>query len=162
MDKVTVDQVVANFRNHLHLSKETENEILAEVRSHLEDAVARAVIQGGNEELALLKAAEEFGVDEAGVELQEIHSERESTDAIVATALPILFALILRWLTYAPDGSPRDWPLLLVQPGFYIVAVCSLLFPALCLRRWRFALVGWGVFWLLTVVFVVFPSINRW
>jgi len=42
------------------------------------------------------------------------------------------------------------------------VAAAALVVPVLLFRRWRFALVGWGFFWLLTVIFVVFPSINQW
>lgn len=162
MDRVTIDQVLANIRQHLHLSKETENELLAEIRTHLEDAIADARAKGGDEQVALLKAAEQFGIDEVAAELQEVHSDRESIDAIVASALPVLFALILRWLAFAPDGSSLEWVELLVQPGFWIVAIAVLIIPVLRFRRWRFALVGWGVFWLLTVIFVAFPSINHW
>jgi hypothetical protein len=112
--------------------------------------------------MALQKAAEQFGIEAAGAELQEVHGNWDSVDAIFATALPVLFALILRWLAYAPDGSTLHWPQLLVRPAFWIVAFAALIIPVLRFRRWRFALAGWGVFWLLTVIFVVFPSINLW
>jgi len=160
MDQVTIDHVLAQIGRHLNLSKETEQELLAEIRTHLEDAVARA--EGGDEQAALLRAAEKFGIDEAGPELQQVHANWESIEAILASALPVLFAVILRWLAFAPDGSALDWPQLLAQPGFWIVAVAALVVPVLLFRRWRFALVGWGFFWLLTVIFVVFPSINQW
>jgi hypothetical protein len=91
-----------------------------------------------------------------------VHAGWESIEAIVATALPVLFAIILRWLAFAPDGSALAWPRMLVQPGFYIVAAAALIIPFLLFRRWRFALVGWGFFWLLTVIFVVFPSLTHW
>jgi hypothetical protein len=162
MDKVTIDQVLAKISQHLHLSKETEHEVLAEIRTHLEDAVADAAIKGADEQLALRKAAEQFGIDEVGVELQEVHAGRESIDAIVATALPVLFAIILRWLAFAPDGSALAWPKLLIWPSFWIVAGAALVVPVLAFHRWRLALFGWGFFWLLTVIFVVFPSINHW
>jgi hypothetical protein len=162
MDRLTIDQVLANISAHLHLNKETEHEVLAEIRTHLEDAVAGAAAKGEDEQVALLKAAEQFGIDEVGAELQEVHANWDSIDAIIATALPVLFALILRWLAFAPDGSTIDWPRLLVQPGFWTVAATALILPVLCFRRWRFALVGWGFFWLLTVIFVIFPSIKHW
>jgi hypothetical protein len=162
MDKVTIDQVLAKIRKHLHLSKETEYELLAEIRTHLEDAVADAVRKGEDEQVALLKAAQKFGVDEVGAELQEVHVGWESVDAIMVSALPVLFAVILRWLAYAPDGSTLGWQALLVRPGFWIVAVVALIVPFLQFRRWRFALLGWGFFWLLTIIFVVYPSINHW
>ena len=162
MDQVTIDQVLVKIRKHLHLSKETEYELLAEIRTHLEDAVTDAVRKGEDEQIALLKAAQKFGVDEVGAELQEVHIGWESVDAIMISALPVLFALILRWLAYAPDGTALGWQALLVRPGFWIVAVVALLVPFLQFRRWRFALLGWGFFWLLTIIFVVFPTINHW
>ena len=162
MDKVNIDQVLVAIKKDLHLSKETEHEVLAEVRTHLEDAVEEAVAKGEDPEIALLKAAERFGLEEVGPELQRVHAGWESADAIIASALPVLFALILRWLTYAPDGSAIGWSQLLVRPGFWIVAVVALVVPFLHFQRWRLALLGWGFFWVLTVVFVVFPSINHW
>lgn len=162
MDEVTIDHLLAQIGQHLNLSKETEQELLAEIRTHLEDAMAGACAEGRDEHAALLKAAENFGIDEAGLELQQVHANWESIEAILASALPVLFAVILRWLAFAPDGSALDWPYLLARPGFWIVAVAALVIPVLLFRRWRFALVGWGFFWLLTVIFVVFPSITHW
>jgi len=159
---MSIDEVLTNISIHLHLSKETEHEILAEIRTHLEDAVKEAVINGEDEQMALQKAAEKFGIDEASAEIQEVHANWEAIDAIFFTALPVLFAVALRWLTFAPDGSTRNWQQLLVQPGFYILAVAALLIPFLILHRWRYALIGWGIFWFLTVIFVIFPSINQW
>lgn len=162
MVEVTIEQVLEKISSHLHLSKETEHEVLAEIRTHLEDALAHARAKGQDEQAALLSASEQFGLDEAGVELQEVHANRESVEAIAATALPVMFALILRWLVFAPPGSALNWPQLLIKPGFWIIAAVALVIPVLLLKRWRFALVGWGFFWLLTVIFVVFPTINNW
>ena len=162
MDRLTIDQVLADISAHLHLSKETESEVLAEIRTHLEDAIAAASAEGKDEETALLKSAEQFGIDQVGAQLQEIHVNWESTDAVIATALPVLFAVILRWLAFAPDGSTLDWPQLLIRPGFWIVAIVALVGPLLFIRRRRLALIGWGFFWLFSVIFVVFPSIHQW
>lgn len=162
MAKVTIDQVLANISLHLHLSKETEHELLAEIRTHLEDAVAKAIVKGEDEQIALLKAAERFGIDEVGLALQEVHESWESVNALLAVALPVLLALILRWLAYAPDGSALVWPQLLVGPGFWLVAVAALIIPFLYFRRWSLALIGWGIFWLLSVIFIVFPGISQW
>lgn len=161
MDKVTIDQVLEDIRKHLRLSKESEHEVLAEIRTHLEDTTDEARAKGEDEQAALMKAAERFGIEEVSDELQEIHANWESVEAILATALPLVFALILRWLAFAPDGSALDWPQLLTRPEFWIVAVAALIVPVLLFRRWRLALAGWGVFWFLTVIFVVFPSISH-
>jgi hypothetical protein len=159
---MTIDEVLTNISIHLHLSKEMEHEILAEIRTHLEDAVEEAVIKGEDEQMALMKAAEQFGIDEVGVEIQHVHANWEAVDAVFVTALPVLFAVALRWLTYAPDGSTRNWQQLLAQPGFYVLAFASLVIPFLILHRWRYALIGWGIFWFLTVIFVVYPSVQHW
>jgi hypothetical protein len=159
---LTIDRVLADISIHLQLSKECENEVLTEIRTHLEDAVADAAVRGGDEQTALMKTAEQFGVDETGAALQEVHANWGTIDAIIGTALPVLFALLLRWLVFAPDGSAVHWPQLLTQPGFYLAAVTALVIPLLAFRRWRFALVGWGLFWLLSVIFIIFPNISRW
>jgi hypothetical protein len=159
---MTIDEVLSDFSIHLHLSKESEHEILAEIRAHLEDSVAAAVIQGEDEHLALQKVAAEFGIEEAGRQIQHIHASWESLDAIFITALPVLFALVLRWLTFAPDGSTRNWQQLLNQPEFLVVAFSAFLLPLFFLRRRSFALMGWGVFWFLTVIFTIFPAVRHW
>ena len=159
---MTIDQVLEKIQVRLHLSKQTEHEVLEEIRTHLEDAVAEAVSKGEDEQAALMEAAQKFGIDEASDELQEIHSNHDSIDAVVATALPVLFAVIFRWLAFAPDGSARDWPQLFVRPAFWVVALASLALPFVIFRRWRYVLVGWGIFWVFTVIFVVFPSIHHW
>jgi hypothetical protein len=162
MGKVTIDQMLIDISTHLHLSKETEYELLAEIRTHLEDEVAKATAKGEDEQIALLKAAERFGIDEVGLALQEVHEGWESVNALLAVALPVLLALILRWLAYAPDGSALAWPQLLVGPGFWIVAGAALIIPFLRFRRWSLALIGWGFFWLLSVIFIVLPVISQW
>jgi hypothetical protein len=162
MDEITIDQALAQISKRLHLSKETEHELLAEIRTHLEDAVEQCQQQGGDEQTALREAIEHFGVEEVSQELQTVHEGRESIEAIVATALPILFALTLRWLAFAPDGTSIAWHQLFSLPVFWLVAAAALIVPVLIFRRWRFALVGWGIFWLISVIFASNPNIERW
>lgn len=162
MDEITIEQILENIRNRLRLSKEREYEVLSEIRTHLEDAVAEARLKGQDEQAALLKAAESFGGDEVGTELQQVHSNWEAVEAIRITAMPVLFAIILRWMIFAPDGSALDWPRFFSRPEFWGMAMAALVIPILLFRRWRFALVGWGIFWFLTVIFIAFPSINQW
>lgn len=159
---MTIDEALTNISIHLHLSKEAEHEILAEIRTHLEDAVSEAVRRGEDEQEALVKAAREFGLEEAGIEIQKVHAGWEAIDAIFVTALPVLFAVALRWLIFAPDGTSRNWQQLVRMPGFYLLAFTALLVPFLILHRWRYALIGWGIFWFLTVIFVLFPSNINW
>jgi hypothetical protein len=161
MDGLTIDAVLASIGERLHLSKETEHELLAEIRSHLEEAVAQATARGEDGQAALRIAAQKFGIEETSTELSEIHGNHDALDAILTTALPVLLAVVMRWVAFAPDGSARNWRQLLTQPGFYLLAGVTILIPTICFRRWRYALVSWSIFWLITVVFFIFPAIHR-
>jgi hypothetical protein len=157
-----IDGVLARIRSHLNLDSETEHEILAEIRSHLEDAIAQARAEGLDEEEALDRASARFGVEEeVGRTLQATHAGWGTADAVVAAALPVLCALVLRWLAFAPDGTAVGWHQLLSRPAFWLVALAGLMLPLVKFRRWHYALAGWAVLWALTVVFVVSPAL-RW
>jgi hypothetical protein len=157
-----IDHVLDLIRQRLDMSSETEHELIEEIRTHLEEAAADAQAQGADETQALLKAAERFGVDEVGKELQKVHQPWESADAIIACALPGLAALILRSLIFAPDGPALGWSELLIRPAFWIVAFVALVIPFVQFRQWRYAVVSWGLFWILSIIFVAFPSIQNW
>jgi hypothetical protein len=160
--KPDFDQIIVRIRAQMDLDSETEQEVLAEIRDHLEQTVAEARAEGLDEEEALNLAAARFGVEEEiGQELQTAHAGWGTADAIIAAGLPVVCALILRWLAFAPDGTSLGWPQLLSRPAFWIVALATLLIPLLRFERWRYALVGWAIFWGLTVIFVTLPSM-RW
>jgi hypothetical protein len=157
-----IEELLDRIRAQMDLDGETEHEILAEIRDHLEEAVARATAEGLTEAEALVRAAARFGVDEEiGHALQEAHTGWGTADAVVATAVPVVCALVLRWLAFAPDGTALGWPQLLSRPAFWIVAVAALLVPMLKFERWRYALAMWAIFWGLTVLFAVLPA-ARW
>jgi hypothetical protein len=146
----------------MDLDGEAEHEILAEIRSHLEEAVAEARAEGLDEEQALARAAARFGAEEeVGQRLQSAHAGWGTADAVVAAGLPVVCALVLRWLVFAPDGTAIGWTQLLSRPAFWIVALATLLIPILKFGRWRYALATWAVFWALSVLFVVWPAL-RW
>jgi hypothetical protein len=157
-----IDQVLLRVRAQMDLDSEIEAEVLAEIRDHLEEAVAEARAGGVDEEEALHRAAARFGVEEEiGQELQAAHAGWGTADAVIAAALPVICALILRWLAFAPDGTALGWPQLLSRPAFWIVSLAALAVPLLKFERWRYALVTWVIFWGLTVMFVAWPAL-RW
>lgn len=162
MNKLTIDHVLKQIRAELNLSSETEYDILEEIRTHLEEAVITARSTDSSEDVALLKVAEKFGVTEVGQALHDVHFGWESTDAIMASMLPVLATLVLRWLVFAPDGSALGWQEWLIRPSFWIVAVVTLVIPLLQFHRWRYALAIWGIFWILSIIFVIFPATNYW
>lgn len=160
--KLTIPRVLAAIRAEMDLTRETERDLLEEIEGHLEDALAAAVERGEDEEQALLDVVEAFGLAEVGQALQAVHAPWESADAIIACALPVLAALILRWLVFAPDGSAIGWEALLVRPAFWVTAMAILLIPIIHFRRWSYALVSWGFFWAVTIIFMTLPNIQKW
>jgi hypothetical protein len=149
------------IRAGLDLEAETEYELLEEVRVHLEDAVAAARERGLDEGEALAEVAARFGVEEVGRELQAAHIGWGTADGVVAAALPVVCALVLRWLVFAPDGTAVGWREVLVRPAFWVIAVAALAVPLLKFPRWRYALVSWAFFWVLSMVFFAWPAL-RW
>ncbi|MCA9920757.1 MAG: hypothetical protein KC421_00220 [Anaerolineales bacterium] len=158
----TIDRILADIRTELDLSRETETELLDEIRDHLEDAVETAVSQGKDVEAALLDVAKRFGAQDVGRALQEVHAPWESADAIIACIIPVVATLILRWLVFAPDGSAIGWQEILTRPAFWIVALVALLVPVLQFQRWQYALLSWTFFWAITVIFIALPTIQDW
>jgi hypothetical protein len=157
-----IDALTDRIRAQMDLDGETEQEVLAEIRAHLEEAMAEARAEGLDEGEALVRVAARFGVEkEIGQALQVAHAGWGTADAVVATALPVICALVLRWLAFAPDGTALGWPHLLNRPAFWVVALAALLIPLLKFERWRYALATWVIFWGLTVIFVALPAL-RW
>jgi hypothetical protein len=157
-----MDGILARIQAQMDLDGETEQEVLAEIRDHLEQAVAEAQAEGLDEGEALARAAARFGLEwQVADGLHAAHAGWGTTDAVIAAGLPVLCALVLRWLAFAPDGTALGWPQLLSRPAFWLVALAALLIPLLKFERWRYALVGWVVFWGLTMIFVTLPAL-RW
>jgi hypothetical protein len=158
---MTIDDVLARIRASLDLEAEAEREVLEEIRGHLEEAVETARARGLDEEAALAQAATRFGVEDVGRELQAAHAGWGTADGIIAAALPVVCALVLRWLAFAPAGTAAGWREVLVRPAFWVVALAALLIPLAKFPRWRYALVSWAFFWVLSVVFFILPAL-RW
>jgi hypothetical protein len=158
----SIEGLLGRIQAQMDLDQETEREVLVEIRGHLEEALEQAQAEGLDRTAALARVAARFGLEEeVGRELQAVHAGWGTADAVVAAGLPVLCALVLRWLAFAPDGTALGWPQLLSRPAFWIVAIAALLIPLLRFERWRYALVAWTLFWGLTVLFVLGPAL-RW
>jgi hypothetical protein len=157
-----LEQLLTQIRAEMDLESDTEHQVMAEIRTHLEEAWAEARARGLDESQALAEVTRRFGPGrEIGQSLQQVHLGWGTADGVLAAGLPVLCALILRWLVFAPDGTALGWPELLNRPSFWIVALVMLLIPLLKFGRWRYAVVGWVIFWGLTVMFVNWPAL-RW
>jgi hypothetical protein len=158
---MTVDEILAHIREHTGLEAETEHDVIEEIRAHLEEAVEAAQARGLDEHTALAEAAARFGVDEVGPALQAAHAGWGTADGVIAAALPVICALVLRWVVFSPDGTVAGWQEVLERPAFWAVSVALLLVPLVRFSRWRYAVAGWAVFWTLSVAFAVWPAL-RW
>jgi len=157
-----LEGLLSRIRAQMDLDSETEHEVMAEIRSHLEEALAEAKARGLDQAEALADVTRRFGPgEEVGRGLQDAHAGWGTADGVIAAGLPALCALVLRWLVFAPDGTALGWPELLNRPSFWVIALVMLLIPLLKFGRWRYAVAGWVIFWALTVVFVTWPSL-RW
>ena len=157
----SIEDLLDRLRVQMDLNSEIEHEVLAEIRDHLEESLAQARAAGLSEAEAVAHAAARFGLEEeVGRELQAAHAGWGTADAVIAAGLPVVCALILRWLAFAPDGTALGWPQLLSRPAFWMVALVALMIPLLKFERWRYALVTWVIFWGLTVLFVTLPALH--
>jgi hypothetical protein len=158
---MTIEEILARIRAQMNLEAETEYELLEEIRDHLEEAVADARARGMDQEEAMVQAAARLGVEDVGRELQATHEGWGALEGIAAAALPVLCALILRWLVFAPDGTFVGWREMLSRPAFWTVAAIALLIPLWRFPRRRYALVSWTIFWGLSVIMIVGGGV-RW
>jgi hypothetical protein len=156
-----IEQLLARIGAEMDLDSDTEHEVMEEIRSHLEEAVASAQARGLDEQAALAETARRFGAEEVGAELQQVHVGRGTADAVVAAGLPVVCALVLRWLVFAPDGTALGWPQMLDRPAFWVIASAAFLVPLLKFGRWRWGMVSWTFFWIITIIFATLPVL-RW
>jgi hypothetical protein len=156
-----IEDLLRQIQIELDLDKETEQDVLEEIRTHLEESIAEAMVAGLGREEALAQAAARFGLSqEVGQALQATHAGQATADAVIAAGLPVVLALVLRWLVFAPDGTAIGWQQVLVRPAFWAVALAALLVPLLKLERQHYALVSWGFFWVMTVIFALGSAVQ--
>ena len=158
---MTIDDVLNQIQSRLGLEAETEYDVLEEIRGHLEEAVAAARERGVDEQEALWEAAAAFNVEQTTTELRATHAGWGTLEGVAAAALPVIFALTLRWLIFAPDGTAADWPALLSWPNMAVIAALAMLVPLWRFSRRRYALALWFFFWGLSLIAVVWPTV-RW
>ena len=158
---MTIDDLIGQIRPGLGLEADMEHVVLEDIRGHLHDAVAAAKASGLDEQQALEAAASAFGLEQATAELRETHAGRGTLEGVAAAALPVSFALILRWTIFAPDGTAGAWREMLTGPTLVVIAAAALLVPLLRFPERRYANALWIFFWGLSLVTVVWPS-SRW
>ncbi len=157
---MTIDDVLEQMRPGLNLEAETEYEVLEEIRGHLEEAVNAARTRGLDEQLALKEAAAALGMQQTATELHEAHAGWGTLEGVAMAALPVIFALVLRWVIFAPDGATDTWREMLPRPTLAVIAVVAILVPLLRFPQRRYALVLWVLFWGLSLITVLWPALR--
>ncbi len=157
---MTIDDVLEQMRPGLNLEAETEYEVLEEIRGHLEEAVNAARTRGLDEQLALKEAAAALGMQQTATELHETHAGWGALEGVAMAALPVIFALVLRWVIFAPDGATDTWREMLPRPTLAVIAVVAILVPLLRFPQRRYALVLWVLFWGLSLITVLWPTLR--
>jgi hypothetical protein len=157
----TIDDTLREIQSHLQLEAEAEYDVLEEMRGHLEEAVAAARAHGADEGEALRQAAAAFGIEQASAELSAAHAGWGTHEGIAAAALPVIFALVLRWLIFAPDGTAGGWREMLAQPVLLVIAAVAICLPLLRFPRRRYAIALWVFFWGLSLITFLWPTV-RW
>lgn len=161
MSPLTIDDVLEQMQPRLGLEADDEYEVLEEIRGHLEEAVAGARARGLDEERALRQAAAEFGLVQTASELRQTHAGWGTLEGVAAAALPVVLALVLRWVIFAPDGTVDSWRGMLSQPTLVVIAAVAILVPLLRFPRRRLAIALWVLFWGLSLLTAVLPTL-RW
>ena len=161
MSPLSIDDVLNQLQPRLGLEADDEYEVLEEIRGHLEEAVANARARGLDEESALRQAAAEFGLVQTASELRQTHAGWGTLEGVAAAALPVVLTLVLRWLIFAPDGTAAEWQEMLSRPTLVVIAGVAILVPLLRFPRRRLALALWVLFWGLSLITVVLPTL-RW
>lgn len=157
---MTIDDILNQLQARLGLEAETEALVLDEIRCHLEDAVAASIARGADPNQALREAASAFGVEEAAAELHEIHAGWGALDGVAAAALPVIFALVLRWLIFAPGGTADAWRVFLSPTSLFVIAGVAILLPLLRFSKRRYVIALWIFFWGLSLLTTAWPSLH--
>ena len=154
---LSLNQYVFELQASLgHLDAETRQEIVGEVRGHLEDKARCLQLRGLSKEDSVSRAIEEFGqAQEVGLELRQVHGQGTWNEALLAALPHLLFVLAMSisglWSNYLMPGqrlSSRAFDLA-------FVVLCLAVTAYAWWRRWP----RWSAPWLgyaLAVPFLFF------
>ena len=102
---------LAALEGRLDLDRERRMTVIAEVRSHVLDAVDDYRARGLDRRASLRRAWRDLGPqDRLAAELAEAHAGGATVDALRMVVLPVLLALVLRFGVLTLDGRMPDSP----------------------------------------------------
>lgn len=126
-----------------HLHAETRQEIVREVRGHLEDEARCLQLRGLPKGDSMSKAIEHFGsAEEIGGEMRRVYERGTWGEALLAAGATLLFTLLA-------EGHHILWLAFGVRIGsLYTLAAMALIFLGVSAYAWRRAFPRWTCPWL--------------
>jgi len=156
-----LDQALKLVAGRLLIESDREHEVLAELRSHLEEATDAGVRRGLSRPAALQQAVDALGVTETADELHQTHAGLGVREGVLAAAVLVVLALALRWVTFAPEGTATRWRVLVEPQALALACLTSVAVVAWWFRRSRYAVAVSAFFGAISLITAVWPA-ARW
>lgn len=141
-----IQTYLRELRRHLSVDAITEEDILREVHSHLEESTAALQAEGFSVQESQRLAIERFGdVGQVVRLMRRVHSSSVN-EAILASCLPVALTLSFKWVILPLLASIGHWPGNPTPLVFGALAILALLVPGLTMRHWRYGYAAWAFF----------------
>lgn len=133
------------------LDAKAQKDILREVHSHLEEAVADLQGEGYSPEESMALAVARFGeAEEIAKMMRRVYVE-SANQAVLAALLPVALTMAFKWgilpfLKTLGSWQGNPTPVMVIS-----LALLALLIPGLTLRRWRYGYAAWAFFSLIAI-----------
>jgi len=141
-----IQTYLRELRQHLIVDAITEDEILREVHSHLEESATALQAEGFSLQESQRIAVERFGdVREVARLMRRVHSSSVN-EAIMASCLPVALTLSFKWVILPLLSSVGHWqgnPTPIICGA---LAILAFLVPGLTMHRWRYGYAAWAFF----------------
>jgi len=146
-----LERYLCEIASQLNVDPGQEREILTEVRSHLEEAIAERQDGGLGREESISAALQEFGeAREIGRMLGRRYSD-SANQAVLAAFLPVALAITFKWLLLPLLRDLAHWQASPTPVVFACLALLALLGPGLTFKSWRYGYGVWAFFSLVTI-----------
>jgi hypothetical protein len=146
-----LERYLSEIASQLNVDPVEEREILDELRSHLEEAIAEMPDEGLGTEERVGAVLQRFGdAREVGRMLGRQHSD-SANQAVLAAFLPVALALTFKWVILPLLRDLGTWQGSPTPLVFACLALLALLVPGLTFKNWRYGYSVWAFFSLVTI-----------
>ena len=146
-----LERYLSEIASQLNVDPAKEREILAELRSHLEEAIFEVPEEGLGPEERVGAVLQQFGdARELGRMLGRQHSD-SANQAVLAAFLPVALALSFKWVILPLLHDLGTWQGSPTPFVFGCLALLALLVPGLTFKNWRYGYGVWAFFSLVTI-----------